>query len=380
MKTTKSTLTVAREAWKAGQESLPDYRRPKSPKKFTQPQLFACLVVKEFRCLDYRGIWVLLQEWPQLRNVLGLQKVPHFTTLWAASKRLLAKPKAEALLDGVLQRCRQAKILGPRTPLAAIDSTGLESRPVSTYYTKRCQRHQGHYKRRYPKLSAVGDTANHLILGCAIDRGPQPDLTEARATVRETLSHQPLGDLLGDPGYEAEGFPSFCREELGIRSIIPTTDRGRPRGDGGPHAVRGRYRRLMKQRFPQVLYGQRWQAETIFSMLKRNFGSALRARRYQSQNREIRLRLLTHDLGILLRPARHSMFYTEQEAFQNSFLCPGSTVDLPQQLCGLIRYAVVQLCLLHTRPPHPRHHAIDKGSRSELLAQFLVVFFLSVGI
>lgn len=312
MKTTKSTLTVAREAWKAGQESLPDYRRPKSPKKFTQPQLFACLVVKEFRCLDYRGIWVLLQEWPQLRNILGLKKVPHFTTLWAASKRLLTKPKAEALLDGVLKCCRQAKILGKRTPLAAIDSTGLESRHVSTYYTKRCQRHQGHYKSRYPKLSAVGDTANHLILGCAIDRGPQPDLAEARATIRETLSHQPLGDLLGDPGYEAEGFHSFCREELGIRSIIPTTDRGRPRGDGEPHSVRGRYRRLMKQRFPQVLYGQRWQAETIFSMLKRNFGSALRARRYQSQNREIRLRLLTHDLGILLRPARHSMFYTEQ--------------------------------------------------------------------
>ncbi|MCL5279070.1 MAG: hypothetical protein M1376_04090, partial [Planctomycetes bacterium] len=62
METSKSTLTVAQEALKAGQESLPDYRHPKSPKKFTQPQLFACLVVKEFRRLDYRGIWVLLQE------------------------------------------------------------------------------------------------------------------------------------------------------------------------------------------------------------------------------------------------------------------------------------------------------------------------------
>jgi len=31
-----------------------------------------------------------------------------------------------------------------------------------------------------------------------------------------------------------------------------------------------------------------------------------------SQNREIRLRILTHDLGILLRPLRHEMFYTEQ--------------------------------------------------------------------
>jgi hypothetical protein len=306
MKTSKSTLTVAWEALKAGQESLADYRHPKSPHKFTQPQLFACLVVKEFRCLDYRGMWVLLQEWPELRRILGLQKVPHFTTLWAAGKRLLAKPQAEALLEGVLQRCRQAKILGKRTPLAVIDSTGLETRHVSAYYTKRCQRHQGHYKSRYPKLSAVGDTANHLILGGAIDRGPQPDLTEARPTVREALSHQLLGALLGDPGYEAEGFHRFCHAR-DIRSIIPTTDRGRPRADGQPHPIRGHYRQLMKHHFPKVLYGQRWQGETIFSMLKRNFGSALRARSYHSQNREIRLRILTHDLGILLRPLRHIM-------------------------------------------------------------------------
>lgn len=322
METSKSTLTVAQEALKAGHESLPDYRRPKSPKKFTQPQLFACLVVKEFRRLDYRGIWVLLQEWSELRHVLGLKKVPHFTTLWAASKRLLAKPKAEALLDGVLKRCRQAKILGRRTPLAAIDSTGLESRHVSAYYTKRCQRHQGHYKSRYPKLSAVGDTANHLILGCAIDRGPQPDLAEARPTVREALSHQSLGALLGDPGYEAEGFHRFCHAR-DIRSIIPTTDRGRPRADGQPHPVRGHYRRLMKSHFPKVLYGQRWQAETIFSMLKRNLGSALRARYYHSQNREIRLRILTHDLGILLRPLRHVMSHQITTCSTQSRSVPG---------------------------------------------------------
>jgi hypothetical protein len=63
----------------------------------------------------------------------------------------------------------------------------------------------------------------------------------------------------------------------------------------------------MKSHFPQVLYGQRWQAETLLSMLKRNFASALRARSYHSQNREIRLRILTHDLGILLRPFRDRM-------------------------------------------------------------------------
>lgn len=36
-------------------------------------------------------------------------------------------------------------------------------------------------------------------------------------------------------------------------------------------------------------------------MLKRNMGAALRARNYHSQTREIRLRILTHNLAILWR-------------------------------------------------------------------------------
>jgi hypothetical protein len=301
MKTSKSTLTVAKMAFRAARESLPDHRHIKSPKKFTQPQLLACLVIKEFLRLDYRGMHMLLKEWSDLRAVLDLTKVPHYTTLCAADKRLLGKAKADAMLDAVLKHCRKAKLLSRRTRQAAIDSTGLESRHVSAYYTQRCKRHEGHYKHRYPKLSAICDTANHLILGVVIDRGPQVDAVEAKQTLHETLNHQPLGSLLGDAGYESEGFHRLCRDRNGIRSIIPTTQRGRPRKDGQPLAVRGRYRRLMKQRFPKKTYGQRWQIETVFSMLERNLGSALRARSYHSQNREIRLRVLAHNLGILLR-------------------------------------------------------------------------------
>ena len=301
MKTTKSTLSVARMALRAARNSLPDHAKAKSPKKFTQPQLLACLVVKECLHLDYRGVQSLLSEWSDLRRVLGLTAIPHFTTLCAAAKRLLGKSKADAILDAVLHHCRRAKILSKRSKQAAIDSTGLESRHVSAYFTKRCQRHSSHYKSRYPKLSAVCDIANHLILGIVIDRGPKPDLIEAEQTLHEAWSHQTFSTLLGDAGYESEGFHGLCRDELDVRSVIPTTERGRPRLDGKPRPVRGRYRKMMKQRFPRKTYGQRWQIETVFSMLKRNLGAALRARTYHSQNREIRLRVLTHNLAILRR-------------------------------------------------------------------------------
>ena len=307
MKTSKSTLTVARMALRAARDSLPDHAKAKSPKKFTQPQLMACLVIKEVLQLDYRGTHILLSEWSDLRTVIGLAKVPHFTTLCAAAKRLLGKAKTDATLDAVLDHCRHAKILAKYSRQAAIDSTGLESRHVSAYFTKRCERHANHYKHRYPKLSAICDTDSHLILGAVIDRGPKPDPVEAKQTLHEALKHQRFLSLLGDAGYESEGFHCLCRDILGIVSIIPTTDRGRPRTDGKSRAVRGRYRKLMKQRFPKKTYGQRWQIETVFSMLKRNMGAALRARNYHSQTREIRLRILTHNLAILWRKFRCSI-------------------------------------------------------------------------
>ena len=288
-------------ALRAARDSLPDHANAKSPKKFTQPQLMACLVIKEFLQLDYRGTHILLSEWSDLRSVIGLKKVPHFTTLCAAAKRLLCKAQADTTLDAILDHCRQAKILPECSKQAAIDSTGLETRHVSAYFTKRCERHCNHYKHRYPKLSAICDTDSHLILGAVIDRGPKPDPVEARQTLHEALKHQRFSCLLGDAGYESEGFHCLCRDTLGIRSIIPTTDRGRPRTDGKPHPVKGKYRKLMKQRFPKKTYGQRWQIETVFSMLKRNMGAALRARNYHSQTREIRLRILTHNLAILWR-------------------------------------------------------------------------------
>jgi transposase len=47
------------------------------------------------------------------------------------------------------------------------------------------------------------------------------------------------------------------------------------------------------------IYGQRWQAESVFSRDKRRFGSALRARRWANQKKEIQLKALTHNLLLL---------------------------------------------------------------------------------
>ena len=47
-------------------------------------------------------------------------------------------------------------------------------------------------------------------------------------------------------------------------------------------------------------YGQRWQSETIISMIKRDLGDAIHARRYWRQCRELMLLAVTHNVRILL--------------------------------------------------------------------------------
>ncbi len=86
---TKSAVRLAREALTVGRMALPPYGSRYSKHTYTQPQLFALLVLKQFLKTDYRGLVALVAEWTELRRALGLKQVPHYSTLCYAERRLL---------------------------------------------------------------------------------------------------------------------------------------------------------------------------------------------------------------------------------------------------------------------------------------------------
>ncbi len=88
---TKSPVALAKEALRVAEAALAAYSHPNSPKKFTQPQLFAILALRQFFKTDYRGVVAMLQDFSDLTEALGLKKVPHYSTLCYAEKRLLKK-------------------------------------------------------------------------------------------------------------------------------------------------------------------------------------------------------------------------------------------------------------------------------------------------
>jgi len=84
---TKSPVKLALTALRAA-EVIPPYSSQRSRKDFTMRQHAAMASVRRFLKLDFRGFTVLLGEFAELREALGLEKVPHYTTLQKAEQRL----------------------------------------------------------------------------------------------------------------------------------------------------------------------------------------------------------------------------------------------------------------------------------------------------
>jgi hypothetical protein len=281
----------------AAQRVLPLYTHRNSPKKFTQHQLFACLVLKNFLKTDYRGVVAHLADHPALREVLGLDCVPHFTTLQKASRHLLATASTRRLLESTIRMHYGRR---RRVASSAVDSTGLECTAASGYFVKRRHRASEPWKtvvyHHYPKLGVVCDTSCHFILALGVGRGPRPDVDELVPLLTNALRSMLLDCLSADAGYDSEANHRFAREQCGVRTLIPAKH-GRPT----TKPASGRYRRLMQTRFDESAYHQRAQVEAVISMIKRRQGAHARGRTYHSQCRDLRLMALTHNVMILLR-------------------------------------------------------------------------------
>jgi hypothetical protein len=297
--TSKSPRKVAAWAYGIGREVLADHAHRCAPRKFTQPQLFACLVLKTLGRTDYRGVVRWLHERPDLRRILGLSCVPHFTTLQKAAARLLSEPSARRILD---QTTRHRH---PMFNIAAIDSTGFERTQRSPHCSaviarqrRRLEKTRGHTPPRRPftKLGIVVDVADHFVHAMHVGRGPRPDVDELIDLVGQVQHLDGVHTLLADAGYDSAANHAYLRDQLNITSVIPARA-GRPTTRAPVDA----YRRLMHEQFPRHLYHQRAQVETVMSMIKRNLGHHTPGRADASRFADVRLKVLTHNLMILRR-------------------------------------------------------------------------------
>ena len=121
-------LPFARVALEVAKRVLPPYRSRFGKHQFTQPQLLAVLLLMRYEDRTFREAQVRLGEHRDLREVLQLQSVPDYTTLYRFLKRL-EDDTLERGLEETVRRLRRGKTHGRVS--AAVDGTGLSPRRPS---------------------------------------------------------------------------------------------------------------------------------------------------------------------------------------------------------------------------------------------------------
>jgi transposase len=90
-------------------------------------------------------------------------------------------------------------------------------------------------------------------------------------------------------GYDAEWVHQIIQNQK-MLSIIPVRNR-----DCLISRTRGRYRKQMRRKFDDTLYHQRNKCETIFSVIKRKFGSEIKSHHDTMKEKELLYRVLAYN-------------------------------------------------------------------------------------
>jgi hypothetical protein len=311
MLTCKSPRKVMLVAWHLGRQVLPKHSSKFSRHDFTLPQLFACLVVREHQNKSYRGIEALLSDARHWCRAIGMKRVPDHNTLCRAFHAILGQRTADRMLDRLALWFAILQALGSTL---AVDSSLYDTHYRSRHYEMRCRHYKSSDKRtvcakrsrsakRTPKLTIGADTRSHVILAARARTGMGSDCRDFVPLVRGAhRRHRNMKLLLADAGFDSHAHHQLLREQLHVRSLIKSGV-----GRRSSKEPSSRYRRMMKRQLsgPQrgKPYGQRAQAETVNSMLKRNLGDSLRARSPQARRNEQLLRAITHNLML---PSRYT--------------------------------------------------------------------------
>jgi hypothetical protein len=159
-------------------------------------------------------------------------------------------------------------------------------------------RRRGRTVGRLPKLSIAVSCACRLILAARATTGGGGDGPFFEPLLFDAWRRAKVTAAVADAGYDSEANHCVARQDTGVRSIIPPNT-GRPTNKPPTTPHRRNMRDRFRRKADKTQYGRRWQVETVNSMIKRNLGSALRARTANRRSMELLLRVVTHNIMIV---------------------------------------------------------------------------------
>ncbi len=217
----------------------------------------------------YRGIISWLRSNEEARLLLGLYRIPVHTTIIRFAKKI-------GKFIHLILNIRRAKTV-------AVDATGFELEAKSFYYRTLRISDMKQRAKRYMKLSIAVDADKQLILTYRIRRKLRHDNIDFKSLLKEL----DIDYVVADKGYSSKNNRDFVLYKLNAIPVIPAKI-----SEGAYFCFNGKY----KLRFDKQIYHQRSKVETVFSVIKRRYGSVLRGKSYATQRVELISKLIAYNL------------------------------------------------------------------------------------
>jgi len=247
------------------------------------------LVYKQSRKFTYEELLTDLASNKELRIYLGLNKLPHYTTLIKFAYRLPMR-----VLDKLVLAFKR---LIPKPQKVAIDATGVSLDNASSHYYKRIGK--SFKKRSFMKTSFIVDIENYFILLCKMRKKSRHDTKDAKPLIKKLSKHYKPEILYGDRGYDDNNIFKLCIEKLKAYPLILQR-----RLDVPKHRRKGEYRKQTFDVFDYGEYLQRNKIETLNSMIKRRFNSNVKSHVDKLQRVEILARVIAYNIDRLIRTGK----------------------------------------------------------------------------
>ncbi|NQU79116.1 IS5 family transposase [Candidatus Woesearchaeota archaeon] len=265
------------------------YSHKFSKKKFSQFQHMFLLIYKQFRKFTYEELLTDIAGNSDLRAYLGLNKLPHYTTLIKFAGRLPCK-----VLDKLVLAFKH---LFPKPKKVAIDATGISLDNASLHYCKRIGK--SFKKRPFMKTTFIVDIENYFILLVKMRKKTRHDVIDAKPMIKKLALHYEPEVFYGDRGYDANSIFQLCFEKLKAYPLILQRNLDVPK-----HRRKGEYRKQTFDVFDYGEYLQRNKIETLNSMIKRRFSSNVKSRTDKLQRVEILTRVIAYNIDRLIRTGK----------------------------------------------------------------------------
>lgn len=284
---------------------LPNFRNKFSRQDFTLAQLFACLVLREHMKLTYRRLVALLRDTDWCAR-LGMTRVPSTATLCRAFGFIIEPRNLYQAMDLLIDVANRMQLTGDTL---AIDSTLYDTHHFTRHYEYRRSKHAGGDQtiilqrksktmKQMPKLAIGTCIRSHVATGMIVHTGGRSDAPDFHWLMIDAWCRCRPRVVLADAGYDSAKNHALARERMGIRSWIKAKV-GRPTSKPPSDRHRRHMQRKLKGSQQGKPYGQRAQAETTISMIKRNLGGHLRTRSRFGREMEMMFKVVVHNLMVV---------------------------------------------------------------------------------